>query len=283
MLSEKQIRQILNYLTKDSIFELGNGLGYDMPSSRNTKEILISNIIDIRTTENRILRQITKYDLQTICSTLNIIYEGLVKEQLIKEIQLYFLELNKSPEMKEASIAPKPPVKVKEIEVKAVEKKTNNVTEAVKLNSNNSILSKENVINIINKAKLDSNHLQNEKEPAFTNELFKTLQLSFPNTHEKYKTGGLYNLEIDINVSDKSNTKLIGIEVKFFKSLIAYKDFQRMLGQIVIYKYDRYSNNDLIVVILCYRNEYDKQQQMINYIKGFIERLGGIPVFKIVN
>ena len=280
MLSEKQIRQILSYLTKDSIYELGDGLGYLMPSTRNTKDILISNIIDIKTTENRILKQMTKANLQTICAALNILFDGLVKDQLIKEIQLYFLELNKSPEITEKSIAPKPPLKVKEIEVKALDKKPNINIESMKQGTKKILVNTDRVIDIILGADINYVLYFEKTEPVLTRRIYQEIVMTYPDSEKEYSIGGSYQSNIDIHVTDDQKFKYIGIEIKKFSSLDKTPEIHRILGQTIMYKSDKYKNADLIMLLFCTENEYQEKRSKINNIEKLIKQLGAIPVIK---
>ncbi len=90
--------------------------------------------------------------------------------------------------------------------------------------------------------------------------------------------GGIFSLRMDIDINEEE----FGIEVKKWKSLKAYCEIERAIGQAHIYTQIRYTNNNLLFVVYGTDKEYSQDRNKIEKLSNWIEKFGGKLYYKKV-
>lgn len=213
-----------------------------------------ANAIIIRYKLTNLLKKLTVKQLKLVASQLNIKgFSGLDKSNLIKLVKDFFKN----------SFFEKSNVQINTEKVKKFEK--NIVTIAKSLNSSN-------VFEFLSNTKFLFSEFGDIRETGFNKYLYKVLKSKFKGTvSQQYTLAGGLNFKIDLHLED-ANRNEIGVEIKMADELLKYQEVQRMLGQIVVYTNDRYTKNNLVLIIIVKRKSEqidDRIETIVEYLKKF--------------
>jgi len=245
-----ELEEILINISKYSLRQICYSSGIEKANTKTLKGDLIKFIIDhyLQVIKNKTLDK--KKEKQIIENKL------LPKENKIEQNKYIPSDANQSL----FNLFPNSNSELNEKEVK------NNVSIGVQLND---------VISWIKSCKIKYYHYSKFKEDILRDSLFEHLLEYIPRDQvsKEYPIGTKFGLKIDLDILHES----FGIEVKKRSSLRKVGECERAIGQAYLYSKKRYTNNNLIFLVIGEKND-DKEDNMFE-LKKFINELNVNFVF----